>query len=69
VQEIRDINQWLKRFCEHNRLVYLDYYSAMADDVGGMRPGLSSDEAHPTEKGYEVMAPLAEAAIMQALRR
>lgn len=66
-QEIKEVNQWLQLFCEQNDLIYLDYYSAMADAAGGMQPGLSSDEVHPTEKGYEIMAPLAEAAIHKAL--
>jgi lysophospholipase L1-like esterase len=39
----------------------------MADAKGAMLPGLSSDGVHPTAKGYEVMAPLAEHAIAQAL--
>ena len=56
-------------FCAKNGLIYLAYYSAMADESGGMMAGLSSDEVHPTEKGYEVMAPLAEAGITQALRQ
>lgn len=68
-EEIRQVNQWLRTFCQLHGLVYLDYYSAMADNVGGMLPGLSSDEVHPTEKGYAVMTPLAEAAIQEALRR
>jgi acyl-CoA thioesterase I len=68
-EEIRQVNQWLKTFCVEHGLVYLDYYSAMADNVGGMRPGLSSDEVHPTEKGYAIMAPLAVAAIREAFSR
>jgi lysophospholipase L1-like esterase len=67
-EEIRQLNQSLKEFCNREGLVYLDYYSAMADAEGGMRPGLSSDGVHPTAKGYEIMAPLAEAAIKQALQ-
>jgi lysophospholipase L1-like esterase len=49
--------------------VYLDYYSAMTDEKGAMLPGLSSDGVHPTAIGYELMAPLAERAIMQALAK
>lgn len=67
-QEIRQLNQALSEMCRREGLVYLDYYSAMADEQGGMRAGLSSDGVHPTAKGYEVMAPLAEAAIKQALQ-
>jgi lysophospholipase L1-like esterase len=65
--DILEINRWLKSFCEANNFVYLDYYSAMADESGAMKPGLSSDEVHPTQDGYEIMAPLAQAAIQKAL--
>jgi lysophospholipase L1-like esterase len=65
--EIRKLNQSLSELCRREGLVYLDYYSAMADDQGGMRVGLSSDGVHPTAKGYEIMAPLAEDAIKQVL--
>jgi lysophospholipase L1-like esterase len=67
VDEIRALNQWLKEFCANDGDVYLDYYSAMADDKGAMLPGLASDGVHPTVKGYAVMGPLAERAIAQAL--
>jgi lysophospholipase L1-like esterase len=67
VERIRELNKWLQDFCSANGCVYLDYYSAMADAKGAMLPGLSSDGVHPTAKGYEVMAPLAEHAIAQAL--
>lgn len=66
--EIQQLNAWLKDFCSREGLVYLDYYSALADKDGGMRPGLSVDGVHPTAEGYAVMSPLAEAAIAQALR-
>jgi lysophospholipase L1-like esterase len=32
-----------------------------------MKPGLASDEVHPTAQGYEVMRPVAEQAIAAAL--
>ncbi|WP_047495156.1 SGNH/GDSL hydrolase family protein [Terriglobus sp. TAA 43] len=67
VTDIREVNRWLKTFCTENNFVFVDYYTAMADDAGGMKPGLSSDEVHPTEAGYEIMAPLAEQGITQAL--
>lgn len=67
VADIRELNAWIKNFCNAHQLVYLDYYSVMADEVGGMKSGLSSDEVHPTEAGYQLMAPLAEAAIRKAL--
>jgi lysophospholipase L1-like esterase len=47
--------------------VFLDYFSAMADDQGLLRASLTDDGLHPNAAGYAVMAPLAEGAIAQAL--
>jgi lysophospholipase L1-like esterase len=63
------INNWMKQWARDHHAVYLDYHSAMSDERGGMRSGLASDGVHPTEAGYRVMAPLAEKAIREALRR
>lgn len=64
---IRELNTWLKAYCAHERLVYLDYYDAMVGTDGGLRPGLSGDGVHPNITGYAVMAPLAQKAIERAL--
>jgi lysophospholipase L1-like esterase len=69
VGPIREINRWLKDYCARDGLVYLDYYSALADDKGAMKPGLSFDGVHPNLQGYAIMAPLAEAAIAKALAK
>jgi lysophospholipase L1-like esterase len=34
-----------------------------------LKDGLSADGLHPNAKGYELMAPVAEAAIQKALQR
>jgi acyl-CoA thioesterase I len=63
------LNRWIEQFAESRGLVYLDYYTALAGANGGMKDGLSSDGVHPTDAGYAVMAPLAERAITDALKR
>lgn len=63
------LNKWMKAYAAKTGEVYLDYHSAMADARQGMRADLSNDGVHPTEAGYRVMAPLAEAAIARALRK
>jgi len=65
---IRAINEWMKKYAAAEGHVYLDYFSAMVDDTGLLREDLSADDLHPNAKGYAIMAPLAEAAIKQALR-
>jgi lysophospholipase L1-like esterase len=67
VPTIRELNAWLKDYCAKQGLTYLDYYSAMSDEKGAMKPGLSKDEVHPTSAGYAIMGPLAEAAIAKAV--
>jgi lysophospholipase L1-like esterase len=63
VPKIRDLNAWLKEFCKQHKATYLDYWSAMVDENGGMKPGISFDGVHPNAEGYAIMGPLAEAAI------
>ena len=63
------LNAWLKQYAAAHDMVYLDYHGAMADARQGLRRELSEDGVHPNEAGYRVMAPLAEAAITEALRR
>lgn len=63
------LNSWLKAYAGSHGAVYLDYHSALVDDRGGMKAELSPDGVHPNEAGYRLMAPLAEAAIVKALRQ
>lgn len=66
--EIREWNEWLKHYAIEQRMIYLDYYSALVDAEGGMKPELAFDGAvHPNTAGYAVMQPLAEKAITEAL--
>jgi acyl-CoA thioesterase-1 len=68
-EQIRAMNVRLKALCEREGLIYLDYYTPMANAKGGLDPDLASDGVHPTAKAYGVMAPLAEKAIATALAR
>ena len=65
---INTLNTWLKTYAAAHNHVYLDYFSATADDKGMLRAELSEDDLHPNAQGYAIMAPLAEAAIAQARR-
>jgi len=66
---LRELNAWLSGYAAQNGHVYLDYFSATADASGLLRPELNDDGLHPNAKGYAVMAPLAEKAIAEALRK
>ena len=66
-QKILELNDWLKKYCAANGIVYLDYFSAMVDENGFLKKDLSNDGLHPNAAGFAVMAPLAQAAIEKAL--
>ncbi len=67
VQKIIDVNRWIKNFTTKNNLVYVDYYSAMADGRKGLPENLSKDGVHPNAAGYSIMEPLVEKGIAEAL--
>lgn len=63
---ITALNGWISGYAKATGAVYADYHSAMSNGKGGMKPGLATDEVHPSAEGYEVMRPVAEAAIAAA---
>lgn len=65
--KIVKLNEMIKKYADANGIVYLDYYSAMVDNRKGLPLELSGDGVHPNKKGYDIMEPLAEAAIKKAL--
>jgi len=68
MDRIRAINDWMKKYAASEGHTYLDYFSAMLDQSGLLRTELSGDDLHPNAQGYAIMAPLADAAIKQALK-
>jgi lysophospholipase L1-like esterase len=62
------LNKWIKQYAADRRLVYLDYFSAMADEKGLLKADIANDGLHPNAKGYELIKPLAENAIKAALK-
>lgn len=67
--QIAALNERLKKYAAANDLVYLDYYSATADEKGFLKSEIANDGLHPNAKGYEIMKPLAENAIKTALKK
>lgn len=61
------LNAWMKNYANEVGETYLDYHSVMKDARDGLPPNLANDGVHPTDAGYRIMAPLADAAIAKAL--
>ena len=66
---ILKLNEWLKNYCAKNAHTYLDYFSKVVDDKGFLKAELAADGLHPNAEGYKIMAPLAEVAIQEALKK
>lgn len=66
--KVMEVNAWMKKEAAEKGYVYVDYYSAMSDERGGLPATLSKDGVHPLPAGYAIMTPIAEAGIEKALR-
>jgi len=67
-EKIIALNTWIKGYAEKHGFVYLDYYTPMLDDKERLQKEITVDGLHPNDAGYEIMGPLAEKAIAQALK-
>jgi lysophospholipase L1-like esterase len=67
VEQIRQLNAWLKQFANQRQLIYADYFSSLTTASGAFRPELSNDGVHPNSDGYAAMRPIADAALRKAL--
>ncbi len=65
--KIIELNKMIRTYCDDMGHIYLDYFSAMADERDGLPKKYANDEVHPTKAGYAVMEPLVENAIAKAL--
>ncbi len=66
--KIPELNAMLKQYASKNAVIYLDYFTAMADDKNGLPKALAEDGVHPTKEGYMIMKELTEKAISNALK-
>lgn len=67
-EKVAKLNSMLKSYAFKNKIIYVDYYSAMVDERKGLDKRYTYDGVHPTLAGYKVMEPLVENAIKKALQ-
>lgn len=66
-EKVVKLNKLLKTYAKKHNLVYVDYFTAMADESNGLKKELGSDGVHPNITGYLIMEPLVEKAITKTL--
>jgi len=62
------LNDLLKAYTSEHNLIYVDYFSAMVNEVNGLKEELGIDQVHPNAAGYAVMEPLIERALAEAIK-
>jgi len=63
-QDIVTLNGMIKNYAVNHSIRYVDYYSSLVDNNGGLDTQYSEDGVHPNMKGYSVM----EAIILKTLK-
>jgi lysophospholipase L1-like esterase len=66
-EKIVELNKMIKKYADRHEILYLDYYSSMADSRKGMKAEYSEDGVHPNKTGYKVMMNLCSQAIKEVL--
>jgi len=66
--DIVSLNHWIESYAPDVHAQVANYFAALADDKGMLREGYSEDGLHPNARGFELLAPVAEAAIEAALK-
>ena len=66
-EKVIKLNRLLKTYANKHNLVYVDYFTAMADESNGLKKELGSDGVHPNITGYLIMEPLVETAITKTI--
>jgi acyl-CoA thioesterase I len=65
--QILELNAWIKSYAAEVHAGFADYYSALVDSKGMLKNGYSNDGLHPNDRGFALLAPVAEAGIEKAL--
>ena len=63
---ILELNGRYRALAAKKGVVYLDYFSALANADGELRTEFNNDNVHLTWEAYDVMAPLVKAAVAKA---
>lgn len=66
--QVRKLNEMLRAYAAKEKIVFVDYHAALANDAGGLDAKLSADGCHPTLYGYTLMEPLVVQGINRTLR-
>ena len=62
-QDIKRLNEMIEAYAKANKIKYIDYYSALVDEHGGLPQKYAKDGVHPNLEAYKIM----EAILLESL--
>lgn len=68
-EDIKRLNEMIREYASKNKIYYVDYHSALAEEDGGMPLKWAKDGVHPNKACYiTVMEPMVLAAVNKVLK-
>ncbi|PKP54155.1 MAG: acylhydrolase [Bacteroidetes bacterium HGW-Bacteroidetes-1] len=68
-EKILLLNSLIKSYAEKKNLLYLDYFSSMADEHNLLQAKYSDDGVHPNNSGYKIMENMVRETVSLALMK
>jgi lysophospholipase L1-like esterase len=65
--DILKLNAWIKDYAARVNATYVDYFSAMVDEKGWLKDGISADGLHPNAEGYSIMTRVLTATLQKVV--
>ena len=65
--QILELNTWIRHYAAEAHATFCDYYPMVVDSNGMLAKPDSNDGLHPNDRGFALLAPVAERAIEKAL--
>ncbi len=65
IEKVQQLNDWIKDFCQQNGLVYVDFYSPVADSTGKLAKEFTNDGMHCNATGYAKWKPIVVRALKE----
>lgn len=66
--KIVQVNEWIRNYAGEKGHLYADFHTPLADERNGLSKKFTDDGVHPVKAGYEVMSPIIEVLIREALK-
>ncbi len=62
-EKVMQLNKLLEAYANQQDIIYVDYFTPMANELHGLKQEFAIDGVHPNNNGYMVMEPILQAAI------